>query len=471
MHLRKPYDVVVAGGGTAGAVAAIGAARTGARTLVIERYGTLGGALALGMNLLGAADGEGCWALGGVGRELVDRLHDLGGATTASLDPRFGSVLGQDPELLKLCLMEMAVDSEVDLLLHATTLDVVRDRGGPAGLRVATKRGVELVRAGVLVDCTGDADIAASAGADFTVGRPSDNLSQPASRIFRVGGVAMERVWDYLESHPEDLEPPKGWSGGAYDLQQLRSTPGITLEAFGSVIRQARANGDWDIPRYRLGLYTLPGRDDVGVNVTREHGVDGTDPDDLTRAEVRTALQTLQVMRFLKKYVPGFERAHIVSAPYQVGIRETRHVRGAYVLGQQDVLSGRDFDDRVGRGAYPLDVHDVEGGKGGSVLHPIQRSFAIPMRCLLPAGVRRLVVGGRPISATHEAAGSIRGQAVCMVTGHAAGVMAALAAGKQRDPHELDAQDVQRALREQGALLDRTDVLGDADASAVPQGA
>lgn len=455
MYQRDQYDVVVAGGGTAGAIAAIAAARTGARTLVVERYGGLGGALALGMNLLGAVDAEGYWALGGIGRELVDRLGPAGGATAATLDPQFGSVLSHDAELLKLHLLQMAVDADVDMLLHATTLDVVHGPTGPAGLRVVTKRGMEYVGARALVDCTGDADVAASAGAQFSVGRPGDRRAQPASRIFRVGGVDMERVWEYLSAHPEDLEPPKGWSGGTYDVERLRATPGATVEAFGALIRRAREAGDWHIPRYRLGIYTFPGRTDVGVNVTRAQGVDGTDPDDLTRAEVETSLQMLQVLDFLRGYVPGFERAHIVSTPYQVGIRETRHVHGSYVLQQKDVLSGRDFADQIGRGAYPLDVHDVESGKGGSTLNPIQRSFGIPLRTLLPEGTPNIAVAGRSISATHEAAGSIRGQAVCMVTGHAAGVVAALAAGRGQSPHEIDSTEVQETLRKQHALLDR----------------
>jgi FAD dependent oxidoreductase len=467
MYLRDKYDVVVAGGGTAGAAAAIGAARAGARTLVVDRYGTLGGAMALGMNMLGAADGEGYWALGGVGRELVERLREMGGATAPSLDPQFGSVLAQDPELLKLCLLDMAVKSGVELLLHTSVMDVVHDRRGLAGLRIFTKRGEEIVPAEILVDCTGDADVAAAAGARFTVGRPSDHAAQPASRIFRVCGVEMDHVWEYLEQHPEDLAPPKGWTGGLYDIAHLRNTPGVTMEGFGALIKRAIAAGDWTIPRYRLGIYTFPERGDVGINVTRVHGIDGTDPDDLTRAEVQTSLQMLEVMHFLRQYVPGFERARIVSAPYQVGVRETRHVHGGYMLEPEDVMSGRDFEDQIGRGAYPLDVHDVSPGKGGSVLKPIARSFGIPMRCLLPAGVPRLVIGGRPISATHEAAGSIRGQAVCMVTGHAAGVIAAIAAAERTDPHDLDVQRVQRELQSQGAVLERSERITAPAKSAV----
>ena len=463
MNPRPKYDVVVAGGGTAGAIAAIAASRTGARTLLVERYGALGGALALGMNMLGSVDGEGYWALGGIGRELVDRLTAIDGATPPALDPQFGSVLAQDPELLKLCLLEMAVESGVELLLHATLIDVVKGARGPVELRVATKRGCEIITADVIVDCTGDADVAAGAGAEFTVGRPTDRRAQPASRIFRVAGVDMDTVWDHLAAHPEDLAPPKNWTGGVYDIAHLRETPGVTVEGFASLIRRARDAGDWTIPRYRLGIYTMPGSAVVGINVTRTHGVDGTDPDDLSRAEVETSLQMLQVIGFLRDYVPGFERASIVSAPYQVGIRETRHVHGGYLLTQDDVMTGRSFEDQIGRGAYPLDVHHVESGAGGSTLWPIPHSFGIPMRCLIPQRVERLVVAGRSISATHEAAGSIRGQAVCMVTGHAAGTIAAVAAGEGRAPRELDPGYVQTLLSGQGAVLERGERIAAAE--------
>jgi hypothetical protein len=455
---RDFYDVVVLGGGTAGAIAAIAAARTGARTLLIERSPSLGGALGLGMNFLGAADGEGYWALGGIGRELIDRLAAQDAATPVSPDPQFGSVLAADPEQLKLELLDMTVQAGVRLLLHAPLVDAGVD-DQRVQVTVATKRGLERVRAAVAIDATGDADAAASAGAEFTIGRPGDHKAQPASRIFRVGGVDLDAVFDYLEDNPADLAPPKHWTGGHYDVAHLRHTPGVTVEGFGSVIRRARAAGDWHIPRHRLGIYTLPGRNEVGINVTRTHDIDGTDPDQLTHAEVETSLQMLEVMRFLRAYIPGFEAARIISAPYQVGIRETRHVRGEYVLTQDDVISGRSFEDQIGRGAYPLDVHDVDSGGGGSLLWPIPRSFGIPLRCLIPAGMSRMVVAGRAISATHEAAGSIRGQAVCMVTGHAAGALAALAATGDGRPAAVDPRAVQQLLVEQGALLQRSEPI------------
>jgi hypothetical protein len=199
--------------------------------------------------------------------------------------------------------------------------------------------------------------------------------------------------------------------------------------------------------------------------VTRVQGVNGADPDDLTRAEIESRRQMLEAIRFLRKYIPGFEAAYIVSSPTQIGVRESRHIAGAYTLDKEDILGGVDFPDRIGRGAYPLDIHDVRPGggvlnavvRGGGIQHwKIQRSYSIPVRALIPLGLSNVVVAGRSISATHEAAASIRGQSVCMVTGHAAGALAALASQSGAAPGDVRVEALQDVLRSQGAILDRT---------------
>lgn len=189
MKLRSGYDVVVVGGGTAGAIAGIAAARSGAQTLLVEQYGTLGGVLSLGMSLKGVYDGEGFEALGGIGRELLERARMANSATTAvSAHPRHGSIMGQDPEALKLALFQMASESGLNLLLHAFLVDTLCDGPRVQAVQVATKAGLEIIPANCFVDCTGDADLAVRAGARCTVGRESDGGMQPVSAIFRVGG-------------------------------------------------------------------------------------------------------------------------------------------------------------------------------------------------------------------------------------------------------------------------------------------
>jgi hypothetical protein len=461
---RQHYDVVVCGGGTAGAIAGIAAARTGAKTLLLEQYGTLGGVLTLGMSLKGVNDGEGRKALGGVGEELIEGARGMDGATPVSHHPRHGSIMGQDPEAMKLKLIEMTKECGLDLLLHTFLVDAQVERGAVRAVRVANKAGLESISASCFVDCTGDADLAAKAGAAFVHGREGDGLMQPASAIFRVGGVDLDRIWAYLSEHPEDFEAPQGYNGGEYTVEKFRNTPGVGAAGFRSLIRKARAAGDYHVPRDDFGFNPLPGRREVTINLTRVHDVDGTDPDDLTRAEIESQLQILEGTRFLRKYVPGFESCYVVSNPFQIGIRETRRVQGGYVLTQEDVMAGRDFDDQVARGAYPLDIHEVadpqapkRAGKvegGGTDLSKIERSYGIPARCLIPAGLDNVTVAGRAISATHAAAGSARGQPVCMATGHAAGTIAALAARHACAPSKLEITEIQTVLRRQKAVIE-----------------
>src|SRR5450755_1264532 len=218
MRIREGYEVVVVGGGTAGAIAGIAAARSGARTLLVEQYGSLGGVLTLGMSLKGVNDGEGYKALGGIGEELIAGARSIGGATAVSSHPRHGSIMGQDPEAMKLTLIEMVRDSGLKLLLHSFLVDALMDRQSIQAIRVANKAGLEVIPAKCFVDCTGDADLAAAAGAQLVRGREGDAQMQPVSAIFRVGGVELDQTWSYLEAHPEDFEAPEGYIGDEYSV-------------------------------------------------------------------------------------------------------------------------------------------------------------------------------------------------------------------------------------------------------------
>jgi hypothetical protein len=463
MRSRGKFDVVVVGGGNAGAIAAIASARMGANTLLVEQYGSLGGALNLGMSIKGTNDGEGGKVLGGIGEELLRQAREMSGATEAAFDPRHGAILGQDPEVLKMLLLSMASKAMVQFLLHSYLVDAAVDGDRIESIIVANKGGLETVGGKIFVDCSGDADLAALAGAPTVLGREHDGLMQPASLIFRVGNVDLEKLLDYLEKHPEDMETPEEGTQANYTVDFLRKTPWAGVEGFKVLIGKAKDAGDFTMQRDRMGFNPLPERREVTINITRVHHVDGTNPLDLSRAEVEGQLQMLETIRFLNKYVPGFEYSYVVSSPYMIGIRETRRIKGTYTLTCEDVTTGRNFFDRIGRGAYPMDIHDVvrhcaeSSNKGSGVsLWRIDKSYSIPARCLIPQNIGNLAVAGRAISATHEAAGSARGQAVCMVTGHAAGVMAALASQQGDDTlSSLSVFELQTLLRAQGAVLDR----------------
>jgi ribulose 1,5-bisphosphate synthetase/thiazole synthase len=461
MRARPEVDVMVCGGGTAGAIAAIGSARTGAGTLLIEQQGRVGGMALAGMSFLGVSDAGGRRALGGIGEELFDRLVAAGAAFADRPDKQVGSVTVADPLALQQQLLTMLVEARVQLLLHTFCVDVLMEGQRVRGIVAANKAGLQLIRAQAIVDATGDGDIAARAGAQFVVGRDHDGALQPVTRIFRVAGVDVATMFSYLREHPEEMDVPDRWDGAAYVAQDLEA-PSVVMDAFPSFIAKARAAGEFSVPRDRIGVETGPTPGVVTINATRVQGVDGTDPDALSHAEVETQQQMFEVFQFLRRRVPGFERAWLLDSTHQVGIRETRHILGDYVIALEDVLSGRDFPDTVARGAYPVDLHDVRAGAdvlgsavggGGVTLRRIDHAYGIPMRSLIPSGIEGLVVAGRAISASHEAAGSVRGQAVCMATGHAAGVIAALSARGEVMPRRLDVGRVQEVLLAQRAIL------------------
>ncbi len=464
---RDAVEVVVVGGGTAGAIAAIASGRTGARTLLVEQYGQLGGMTGAGMTYLGFLDGRGRQAVRGIPQELFDRLIPLKAATPHIADPLRGSVTQADPEMLRHALMAMLAESRVRLLLHAFLSDVLLDRGALRGIVVETKGGRQAQPAEVVVDTTGDGDVAARAGAPFEIGRAEDGRLQPVSRIFRLGNVRLDRVQAYLRDHPEEFRVPEGWTtpdASRYGASYLEGTPGTTI-LLQDVVQRAQREGTANLPKDVISIYTPPdwsGPAEVAINATRVHGIDPTDPDQLTEAELECERQVMEVFRFLRTRIPGFEDSRLLGTPYQVGVRESRRVVGEYVLTAEDVLQGADFPDAVARGAYPLDIHDVAEGARvmdrlvhgrSETMVVLARSYAIPYRALLPRMPENLLVAGRCISATHEAISSARGQSVCMATGHAAGTAAALAARAGVSPRRLEVATLQETLRRQGAIL------------------
>lgn len=442
-------DVLVVGGGPAGLGAAVGAAAAGAEVVLAERYGFLGGnataALVMPLmsfhtqrgrplrasasNLMPLDHAPGDPVVAGALKTLLERLVAAGGAIPPSAETGF--VVPFDPEVFKLVALDLLDDVGVKFLFHALATGVIGQHR-LEGVVFETKSGPLVIKARAIVDCTGDGDIAALAGAPFEVGRGVDHLVQPMTLMFRITEFEREAFAAYVAAHPDQ------WRGvhGLWDL-----------------IRAATAAGELELPREDILLFGTPHARETSVNSTRVTRVLGTNVWDLTYAEWESRRQMRQIAAFLRRYVPGFERAYVMQSGVTVGVRETRRIIGEYQLTAADVLAARKFDDVIARGSYPIDIHNPTGS--GTIVRavPPGEAYDIPLRCLLPQRVDHLVVAGRCISGTHEAHSSYRVMPIAMATGQAAGVCAALAARTGKVPRDLLAPDVQRELRRQGADL------------------
>ena len=226
--------------------------------------------------------------------------------------------------------------------------------------------------------------------------------------------------------------------------------PGERL--FECIVKEARARGEWTLDRDFLNIYREPTAGQWRVNSTRVQDVDGTNPDDLSRAEIEGRRQAWELIRFFRSHCPGLENAQLIATASQVGIRETRHILGDYVLNGQDVHEGRRFDDAIAQCSYPIDIHDPSGPRGR--LEGIDSDYyEIPYRCLVPRQVNNLLVAGRPISADHEGAASARVIPPCYATGQAAGTAASLSIQQNVNPREVDVESLRTTLRAQGAII------------------
>ncbi len=445
-------DVVVAGGGPAGIGAAVAAARAGAKTVLLERYGFLGGMWTAGLVgpiLAIAAHEDPRPIVGGIGRELGDRLHRRGGAPTWEEGCRNGSRLPFNAEIMKLVCDELALDAGVEVILHSLVGEVLTRDGRIAALCVESKSGRQAVTGKVFVDATGDADVAARAGAPYTAGRAGDSRFMALGSMFHWGGQR--------STTPEEAARGREACARLLDSRQLGlyGAGGGNLDScYGSPLRSS--------------------------NVTRFAG-NCADVRDLTAGEIQVRRDTHALIDFYRREVPGFESAYLAQLPPNIGVRESRQIVGDYALTGEDVVQARKFPDQVALGSWWIDIH-CPLGVGGRGVHFCQQScrqappcpwleanreaapaqlyppkggyYGIPYRCLVPQKVDNLLVAGRCLSATPQGQGGARVTGTCLAMGEASGLAAARAANAGRAPRAENVAELRAALIKAGAIVD-----------------
>jgi hypothetical protein len=448
MACMPDCDVLVVGGGNAGCAAAIAAARHGARTRLVERYGFLGGTATAAM--------VGPWMtfhsakeriVGGIAEEMVERLMRKGASPGHLHDSSdyVPTITPFDPEVHKALLLEMMREAGVALLLHGYFLTAEVDGSTVTGATFATVGGMRGYTGTIVIDATADALVAASAGVPTQQGDERGRV-QPATLIFRLSHVDLGELAEYVRANPDEMRsslPPSERTA-----QRLTAVAGLY-----SLWERARADGIVDVPREFVSFFISPYPDEVTVNMTRVVDVDPLDPDDLTRAEVESRLQAMQLFEFFRARVPGFRNARIAGSGTQVGIRESRRIVGRYTLTRDDVLGARKFDDAVARSAYPIDVHNPRGSGTTTERLAPGESYEIPYRTLVPVNREQLLVAGRCISTTHEALASTRLTPTVMTLGQAAGTAAALANARGVRAGDVDTRELRTQLVADGVLL------------------
>jgi hypothetical protein len=431
-------DVVVCGGGPAGAAAAISASRNGAKTLLIEYEYCLGGMATSGsMNHMGPMHDEKKIILGGIPWEIFQRLVSMNAAKQAipcpptdieNYWPAF------DPEAMKFVLDEMVAEAGVKVLFHCYGVGIIPTKSKRSGLIIESKSGRLAVLAKVIIDATGDGDMAVAAGASYEKGRVEDGLTQNMSLLFQVVNTDRDKVVQFISKH----------------LEELKLTANANGEKFPNYIGHGFLG-----PGY--GTFAI--RDEQHYyNLAHAYGLDGTKVEDLSKAVVEARKQIWQGINFSKKYIPGFEKSFIAATAAMLGVRETRRIVGDYTLSIEDVMGAKKYDDVISRYACWVDIHTVVAGEKSKTYAGIGKrepgtSYDIPYRCLLPKNVDNFIVAGRCFSATHEALASARMMPSCMAMGQAAGTAAALATSQNLSPRNLNIKTLQNSLRKDGAMI------------------
>ncbi|MCL4370347.1 MAG: FAD-dependent oxidoreductase [Chloroflexi bacterium] len=449
LPVAAEVDVLVVGGGPAGLGAALAAAREGASALLVERNGFLGGVATAALMTIFLHHRE---HLSGISREIVDELVRCKGGVA-------GRVINFDPEAFKEVALELVEAAGVKLLLYSWAVAPVVQDGVVRGAIVENKSGRRALLAKTTIDCTGDADLAYQAGVPVVKGRETDGKMRPISLIFRMGNIDFRPIVEFAKAHPDQFSRDP-------NFQVLDLEGGVLrISGFFDLVEQGRQSGELDKDCHYLRFEGVDVQKGICfINDTRVYQVDGTNGWDLTRTDIEARKQIRLLVDFIRKYVPGCQNAFVVDTAANLGVRETRRIRGEYVFDEADIVANRVFEDRVvqmyNHVVQPgVELHSPDAGEGSAqdphgrtILHQ-EHSFFMPYRSLVPRSVEGLLVAGRCISQTHEADKWTRSMPCCIEMGEAGGTAAAVAAADGVTARSVDVAKVQRKLADRGVPL------------------
>lgn len=470
LKIMDSADVVVAGGGVAGLGAAIASARAGVKTILIESNGFLGGVATSNM-MQALCNGSG---IHGIMEELIALMTEKGGAPKWDYEARKASsengftneAVSFDVETFKEAALEMCVKAGVIMYLYTKACLPIMDGDTVIGVVVESKNGRSAIMGKRVIDCTGDGDLAFRAGVPFIVGRPSDNKMRPFALMFRVGGLDINKMLEYMKAHPDQWQPQYM----ADPVHPIGDDMCVTrVSGFYDLVAKAKKNGDLHDELNYLRFEALFVNKGIALcNTTRMYYLDGTNPKDLTEGEVRGRQQMKKVVAFMRKYVPGCENAYVIDVAPTLGVRETRRFIGEFFLSDEDVYNGTKADDSfitITRKLPPyelkdeIDVHPPEPWEGTEkdvfqynpkkiLTTPVE--YHVFYRMLLPQKVENLLFAGRTMSTTHANESYLRLMPYCMRMGQVAGTGAAVSVKEGVSPKKVDFRKLKNELIAQG---------------------
>lgn len=446
-------DVAVIGGGPGGIASAVAAARQGAKVLLVERQGYLGGNLGSGLPFLAMLDMHQRQEVGGLAQKLVDRLTEIGGTAGTKYCPFHVSTTTLNQFYTRIICFEWVKKYGIELLMQCELSSVHVENNTLKSVTVVGKGQEFEINAKVFIDGTGDGDVAFMAGAEYEKGQEDTKVLQPPSLLFNLGGINFDEFCDYIEKHPEELPYELGLTHirPGYDAEFFRNNPGHIFFGLNSMIKKLRAEGKCPIDRDTVIYIKLPTPGEVMVNTIRILNFDGSNVHDLSKGAMESHLQILPLIKMLKENVPGFENCYLTSINPTIGVRESRRIMGIKKLTKEDVLKGNVPDDTVGLCSYFIDIHSGDGAE--TYTKTVEEPYGIPYGCTVSKDIEGLMMTGRCISVDAVAFGSSRIMPVCMAVGEGAGVGAAIAAAKGISPRDVDPKEVRESLLENGAIL------------------